>query len=608
MQASLIKSIQKIRIWLVSPRLPLFLAGLAFILMLPGLWATYKSTDLIQLEKFKSEFTRSAPMSISGQYSFSGTDPFPGWEEDLPAWWGFGELRQNFWRPLSELTHWIDSRLWLHSSLIMHLQSLLWFSALIFVTVLFYRRMMGVTWVAGLASLLFAIDDAHGMAVAWWGNRYVIISMLFALFALINHDRFRKDGWKPGAILGPVFFLLAMLAGESGLAIGGYILSYAIFLDHRKFPHKYISVLPYCLIAFIWWVFYRTMGYGVYGSGLYIDPGREPLVFITAFFKRFPVLFLGQWGMPPAQTYMFLPGYKATVMLVCASVFTAIVLMILVPLVRRSSLARFWMLGMVLSILIICTGSPENRNLYFVGLGAMGLLAMFFNAWGDHPDWLPRPFFFKQLAKGAAFFFIIVHVMLAIVLLPLSTVIMNQNVERYVKRPAKSKLLDYDDDYNVGQIVLLNFPKGDEYVYFQMLRRKLSQLTTPPFRMLSSGNVPIAVKRVGKMAIEVSPRGGFMPQLYDRFFRGPAHPFTVGERLRLENITVEVLSLTNDNRPEKVRFTFTDSQKSLEDPFFRFIRWRKDEYVEYSLPAIGETKTIQEESLDTIFEKIIYYF
>jgi len=253
------------------------------------------------------------------------------------------------------------------------------------------------------------------------------------------------------------------------------------------------------------------MGYSVYGSGLYIDPGREPLVYITALLERFPVLFLGQWGLPPAQAYMFLPGYKATVMLVGALVFTAIVLMILAPLVRRSSLARFWMLGMVLSILIICTGSPENRNLYFVGLGALGLLAMFFAAWVDHPDWLLRPILFKRFAKGAAFFFIMVHVIFAIALLPLSTVLMNQNVEQYVKKPAKSKLLDYDAEYNVGQIVLLNFNKGDEYVYFQMLRRKLSQLTTPPFRMLSSGNVPIAIKRVGKMSIEVSPRGGFMP-------------------------------------------------------------------------------------------------
>jgi len=236
--SSLKISIHKIKIWLTSPRLPLILAVLAFILMLPCLWATYKSTDLIQLEKFTSEFTQSAPMSISGQYSFTGMDPFPGWEEYLPAWWGFGNLRLNFWRSLSELTHWLDCRLWLHSSLIMHLQSLLWFSALIYVTALFYRRIMGMTWVAGLAALLSAIDDAHGMAVAWWGNRYVIISMLFGLFALISHDRYRKDGWKPGAILGPVFFLLAMLTGESGLAIGGYLLSYTIFLDHRKFLYN----------------------------------------------------------------------------------------------------------------------------------------------------------------------------------------------------------------------------------------------------------------------------------------------------------------------------------------------------------------------------------
>jgi len=69
-----------------------------------------------------------------------------------------------------------------------------------------------------------------------------------------------------------------------------------------------------------------------------------------------------------------------------------------------------------------------------------------------------------------------------------------------------------------------------------------------------------------------------------------------------------VLSLTNDNRPEKVRFTFTDSQKSLEDPFFRFIRWQNGEYAEFSLPTIGEKRTIPAERLNTIVEKLIYYF
>ncbi len=66
----------------------------------------------------------------------------------------------------------------------------------------------------------------------------------------------------------------------------------------------------------------------------------------------------------------------------------------------------------------------------------------------------------------------------------------DKNVARYVKNPAKTNLLDYESEYNVGQIVILNFPKGDEYLYFQILRREVDNFTTPPIRLLSSGNVP----------------------------------------------------------------------------------------------------------------------
>jgi len=48
--------------------------------------------------------------------------------------------------------------------------------------------------------------------------------------------------------------------------------------------------------------------------------------------------------------------------------------LIFAPLVRLDRLARFWVAGMLMSLLPICAARQEDRNMFFVGLGAMGPL------------------------------------------------------------------------------------------------------------------------------------------------------------------------------------------------------------------------------------------
>ena len=60
-----------------------------------------------------------------------------------------------------------------------------------------------------------------------------------------------------------------------------------------------------------------------------------------------------------------------------AWVFLTLLFAVLSPLLRREPVARFWALGMVLSLIPICATFPMDRLLFFVGLGAAGLLAQF---------------------------------------------------------------------------------------------------------------------------------------------------------------------------------------------------------------------------------------
>src|SRR5882672_1651579 len=100
----------------------------------------------------------------------------------------------------------------------------------------------------------------------------------------------------------------------------------------------------------VWRALYDRMGYGAHGSGLYIDPGREPLHFFVSLLERGPVLLLGQFLMPPAELYTLVPPAQARPILAFAVLFVVLLFAVLIPLLRRQRVARFWAAGMLLSL------------------------------------------------------------------------------------------------------------------------------------------------------------------------------------------------------------------------------------------------------------------
>ncbi len=67
------------------------------------------------------------------------------------------------------MTHWIDYQLWPDSPLLMHAHSLIWLGLAAATAAFLYRR-FEPSATAGLAVLLFAIDDAHIMPAMWLAN------------------------------------------------------------------------------------------------------------------------------------------------------------------------------------------------------------------------------------------------------------------------------------------------------------------------------------------------------------------------------------------------------------------------------------------------------
>jgi hypothetical protein len=579
-----------IRHWLASGKLPGVLAGVAIVLTLQSVGTGLQFDDYFQREILLGlEDWPVEDASLTGMFSFVNGDPERtklGMRSEVFPWWTFEGIRLAFFRPLTEITHWLDYRLWPDSQALMHAHSLLWFGIMILAAAVLYRKLMEPPWVAGLAAFFYAIDDAHGVPAGWLANRNALIAAVFGIITLIVHDRWRRNGWKAGFIVGPACLLLGLFSAEAALTTGVYLLAYEICLVQGGLRRKIAGLFPYAIVAIPWWVLYRRLGFGTWGSGAYLDPGQEPLLFLQALVERTPILLLGQWLLPNAVIYGLLPRPLAHLMWIGAIVLLAAIIVLLIPLLKRDAIARFWALGMVLAVFPICATFPNNRLLLSVGLGAMGLLAQFLASWFDQAAWLPDSRLWRGLARIFIFLFVVIHGLLAPLMLPATST----GTARLEKIAAEKPLMHLPDENDIAwkTVVFVNPPVSFFVMHTPTIRREYDRPLPAHIHILASGMTPqLEITRVDEYSLELQPDGGFIAIDFDKLFRGPAHPMQVGQRVELgSDMSVEVLSLTEGWRPLRARFTFT---LPLDDPSFLFLVWKDQDFVRFELPAIGES-------------------
>lgn len=576
---------------LTSRYLPLFLASAAFFLTLPSVqnglqFDDYGHKDIL-LGKANWVIKDG---SLTGIFSFlNGVMERTKlmMETGFLPWWTFEKLRIAFFRPLAEITHWLDYRLWPDYPALMHCHNLFWFGILIFLAAILYRKVMGSTRVAGLAALFYTIDDAHGGLVGWLANRNAMISVVFGLLTLIIHIRWCRENWNKGAALGPICLLLGLLSSEAALAAGAYLLAYESFLGHGNLRHRVIRLIPYGLVITFWWTFYHRLGFGTWGSGAYLDPGQEPLLFLCILIERIPILLLGQWMFPNSGFYGYLPKSMANLMWLGAIIFIGILFMLLIPLLKYNVKARFWALGMFLSLLPICATFPANRLLLFAGMGAMGLLAQFMAFWKKNVKRLSTSKIWQISAHIFVFIFFVIHGIAAPLILPVASKSFSIIEEIFAEKPLMNLLNKHD--LSQKTLIFINPPVSFFILHTHYIIMEYGYSPPARIRTLTSGaNGSLKIKRIHERSLELQPETGFITMDLDKLFRGSAHPMQIGQRIELTDMTAEVLSLTNtkDRRPLRVRFTF---KVSLEDSSLLFLEWKNNNFIPFALPDIGES-------------------
>jgi len=564
-----------VRGWLSrEERLGPRLALVAVLLCLPALWVGWQLDDHYQ----RLALTEDAQASLAPARIFATLTGDPETQRSyldrgLLPWWTAPGLRLAFMRELSVLTAWFDYRAWPASPLLMHAHSLAWLAALVAAAAALYRSLMGPGWLAGLAALLYAVDDAHAVPAAWLANRSALIATCFGILCLVAHHRWRRQGSRRAAVAAPILLALALGSAETGLGIVGYLVAHAWFLDRGSLGQRGLALLPATGVLLVWAVSYRALGYGTDGSGVYVDPVADPLRFLAALATRGPLLLMGQWWPIHARAGNLPEPFSGLV--AWAAVGLALVAgLVLASLVARRRLARFWCTGMLLALVPAAAVFPDDRLLTCVGIGGMGLLALFLGEVSASS---------RPLVRAVAAVWLVTHLILA----PLGTPF----VAYAVKRVGERSLLAVDsvptDPRLAGQdLILVNTPDYLLYVTQIPTVKRLRGAPVPRrVRALTAGAVATELHRLDERTLRVRAEGGLFSGTLGRLFRGPGHPLAPGDRVSLPDVEIEIEAATADGRPTEILFRFT---LPLEDPSLRWMQWTDDRYLPFDPPPIGQ--------------------
>lgn len=142
-------------------------------------------------------------------------------------WWTHPSVHLSMWRPLSSALMSFDFAVFETNARLFHVHSLIWWAALVL-------AVGSVLWQvlpkpsAAVAIVLFAIEEGHGLPVAWPANRSTLVASAFGFFALALHLRWRGRGRRLDRVGFIACSVLALAAGEYAFTPFAYLVAYEL--------------------------------------------------------------------------------------------------------------------------------------------------------------------------------------------------------------------------------------------------------------------------------------------------------------------------------------------------------------------------------------------
>jgi hypothetical protein len=552
------------------------------LLSLPALATGFIADDFAHQLVFRPGFAYpGGPRGDWDMFRFQGPDR-GYWRHlmnlGLWPWWTAPTLRVAFFRPLTSLSHAFDYRvvagvLGAWSAPFMHAESIALYGGIVCLAAVLYRSVLGPTWVAGLAAILYSTDDAHALPVTWIAMRNALFSAVFGFAAIVSYDTSRKTKSKLQLALATALFVLGLLGGEAGLATCAYLFAYSLFIDEAKVQSRVTSLAPFVVATIAWAVVYKCLGYATVGSGMYVDPGNEPVAFARAVGSRLPLLLLAELVGPPAEVATGIVMAHSVAFGLAALLILSLVGWVVWRVLAPDRTAAFFATGMILSLVPVCGTLPNDRLLLFSGLGAFGLIARFLGRVIESVQ--------NGTARALAVLFFVIHAVVDPLAFPLRIVGVSRLFSAYVDRADKSLPAMGPSE----TLVIVNAPDM-LVVNYAEFSRALRGMPPERVRLLATallGHEGTLV-RVDDRTIELTLRDGFVGDPISQLPRGATVPFSTGDLAEVDGMKSRVEEITPDRRPLRVRFEF---DRALEDPSLHWLIWQKGRFEPVILPAPG---------------------
>jgi hypothetical protein len=493
------------------------------------------------------------------------------------AWWTLEELRFIFLRPTSVASALLDHALFGRQYVFHHLHSAAWYVALVAVVVAFFRQAFRSTVAAvSVAALLFAVDDAHAMVAGWIANRNALIATLFALLGVMAHVRWREQGWRVGLPVSLGAVALGLSAGESALGAVAYLLAYELTVAPGDFKKRAASLVPLALLGVLYIGVYRWFGAGAYGSGIYVDPIREPVEFLLGGPGKALALIGSQFLGSTADFWLALPALRPVLV---GTGVVALLLMILF--VRRAwpsfsadeqRAVRWLTVGGALSLVPVLATFPLNRLLLMPSVGGAALGAVVLvHGWRSSD---------RVLRFGSRLLFVTMPIV-GVVGWVLSFGAIKLVTDQLLRSAVETEL---SDDALAGNVIVFVAPDPVSALYTPLARAYLGK-KPKSWLTFSFARYPHRLKRVSERVFELEIDGRLMESVFEQLMRAERFPLPIGFRRQLAGVAVEVIG-HDQGLPNRLRLTFDEDPSSGR---YTFAQWKDAKLVAFTLPAVGET-------------------
>jgi hypothetical protein len=522
-------------------------------------------------------------------------------------WWTDLRVHLSMWRPLSSGLMAFDFETFGTNARLFHAHSLFWWAVLIVAVGTVLWQVLPKLTAAGAVGL-FALEEGHGLPVAWPANRSTLVASAFGFFALALHLRWRATGTRKHRAGFVACCVLALAAGEYAFTAFAYLASYEFFRRGATPREVARALWPVVVACAVYLAVRQWLGYGIEGSGFYISPTGTPLAFLTALAWRVPVLagdllfgiaadwyVLGTpwrdqilaWNVFSPEVWYALPGWQ--VVQISIGIVGLALLGLLVwrlPKLLGDALAhtvRWLLAGALFSLFPVAGTMVSSRLTVAASVGFDVLYAALIVA---SATWAVR-------AAGSA----PRRVLAAVSCSLLIWVHVYRSAERSYEEASwytfhsdmeRDWILEADlDDRVVASQDVMVFAALDVMTcwYIPYLRAFVGRPRPRSAWIMSGVHQAQDLLRVGPNAFELS----VLTAEVDRMAAGSNYrpsdkPMAVGDEFKLQGLQVKVISVI-DGQPARARFTF---DAPLEDPRYVFLHPTERGLRRVKLPEVGQ--------------------